>query len=197
MTIRALPFFITLLFFISACRETLQVPKPRTYPRVILPEKTYSKFEQTYCNFSFDYPDYGQVIRDSLFFGDKALNDCWFDIEFPDFNGFIHCTYYPLVKTGDLDKLIKDEFKMSDKHQVKADYIDELPIDKGDGTSGMIFEIEGAVASNLQFYLTDNKDHFLRGALYFKTKARPDSIAPVYNFIKEDISRMIGSLEWN
>ncbi len=187
---------IFVMVMLTACGETLQVPKPRTYPRVIFPEKTYNTFSEGYCDFSFDYPQYSQVIRDTLFFGEKPANDCWLDIEFPDFNGYLHCTYYPLVERGDLDKLIKDEFKMSDKHLARADYIDELPIDKGNGTSGMIFEIEGSVASNLQFYLTDSENHFLRGALYFKTKARPDSIAPVYDFIKEDVSRMIASLEW-
>jgi len=169
-----------------SCGETLEVPKPRTYPRIELPEKSYT----------FDYPEYARVIRDTLFFGELPADDCWLDIEYPEFNGYLHCTYYPLAKPGDLDKLIRDEFKLSDKHQVKADYIDEIPIDKRNGTTGMIFEPEGAVASNLQFYLTDSKSHFLRAALYFKTQARPDSIAPVYNFIKDDVSRMIASLEW-
>jgi len=189
-------YFVLIAVLTTACGETLQVPKPRTYPRIVFPEKAYTTFEEGFCDFTFDYPTYARVVRDSLFFGEKPADDCWLDVEYPDFNGYLHCTYYPLTKNSDLDKLINDEFKMSDKHQVKADYIDELPIDKGNGTSGMIFEIEGAVASNLQFYLTDNQDHFLRGALYFKTKARPDSIAPVYNFIKDDISRMIATLEW-
>jgi len=185
------------IIMITACGETLQVPKPRTYPRIEFPEKAYTTFDQGFCDFTFDYPTYAEVIRDSLFFGERPADDCWLDIHFPNFNGYIHCTYYPLQKAEDLDNLIRDEFKMSDKHQAKAEFIDELPIDKGNGTKGMIFEIEGAVASNLQFYLTDEEDHFLRGSLYFKTKARPDSIAPVYNFIKDDISKLIGSLEWN
>lgn len=189
--------FLLLAVLLTACAETLQVPKPRTYPRIEFPDKSYTTFTEGFCDFTFDYPKYSRVIRDSLFFGEKPLDDCWLDIEYPDFNGYLHCTYYPLVNKGDLDKLIRDEFKMSDRHLTKADYKDEFPIDKGDGTTGIIFEIEGAVASNLQFYLTDNKDHFLRGSLYFKTQARPDSIAPVYDFIKDDISRMIASLEWN
>lgn len=189
-------YFVLITVVATACGETLQVPKPRTYPRIEFPEKSYTTFTEGFCDFTFDYPEYARVIRDSLFFGEKPLDDCWLDIEYPGFNGYLHCTYYPLVKKDDLDKLVRDEWKMSDKHQVKADYQDQFPIDKGNGTTGMIFELEGAVASNLQFYLTDSQDHFLRGALYFKAKVRPDSIAPVYNFIKDDISRMIASLEW-
>lgn len=191
-----LVYCILFIVVLTACGETIQVPKPRTFPRIEFPEKSYTTFKGGYCDFTFDYPMYGKVVRDSLFFGEKPVNDCWLDVQYPEFNGYLHCTYYPLEKEGDLDKLIKDEWKMSDKHHVKADYSDQFPIDKRNGTTGMIFEIEGAVASNLQFYLTDNQNHFLRAALYFKTQARPDSLAPVYDFIKDDVSRMIASLEW-
>jgi len=125
---------LSITFLITSCGETLQVPKPRTYPRIVFPDKSYTSFEEGYCDFTFDYPTYADVIRDSLFFGEQPENDCWLDIHFPSFNGYVHCTYYPLNKTGDLNNLIRDEFKMSDKHQVKADFIDELPIDKGNGT---------------------------------------------------------------
>jgi len=178
------------------CRETLQIPKPRTYPKVDVPKKEYRKFDSGYCAFTFQYPVYSEVIRDTLFFGERPIDDCWFDIYFEHFNGNIHCTYYPFDSEEEYKKLISDEFKMADKHQVRADYIDELKISKPDGTEGMIFEIEGAAASNLQFYLTDTKHHFLRGALYFKTQARPDSIAPIYQFVKEDIIKLIDSFEW-
>lgn len=186
---------ISLLCF--GCQETLQVPKPRTFPKVEFPNKLYKPFTEGYCDFKFDYPVYAEVIRDTSFFGEKPINDCWFDVYFEMFNGNIHCTYYHFETDVELRKLVNDEFKMVDKHQVRADYIDELKIEKPNGTQGMIFEIEGAAASNLQFYLTDSENHFLRGALYFKTQARPDSLAPIYQFVKEDIIKLIDSFEWN
>ncbi|MBT8219467.1 MAG: hypothetical protein KJP00_06570 [Bacteroidia bacterium] len=182
--------------FIISCSDTLQVPKPRTYPKIEFPNKSYLIFDAPFCDFKFEYPAYSKVIRDTLFFGEAPLDDCWFDIYFEKFNGNIHCTYYPFSSETELLKLVSDEFKMADKHQVRADYIDEMKISKPNGTTGMIFEIEGATASNLQFYLTDTQKHFLRGALYFQTQARPDSIAPVYDFIKEDIIKLIDSFEW-
>jgi hypothetical protein len=48
----------------------------------------------------------------------------------------------------------------------------------------------------MQFFLTDTTRHFFRGALYFNTQARPDSLAPVTAFLKEDIAVMINSFEW-
>ena len=51
----------------------------------------------------------------------------------------------------------------------------------------------GPVASQLQFFLTDTAEqqHFFRGALYFYTEANTDSLAPVYDFMRKDVERMI------
>ena len=185
-----------ILILCTSCKETLQVPKPRTFPRIEFPEKAYQLLKKQECPFQFEYPKYAVAIKDSTSLRGPAPNDCWMDIHFPDLNGFIHCTYHTVGSDHRLKQLISDEFKLTDKHHVKAEFVDEINIDKGDGVKGMIFEIEGAVATNLQFYLTDEKDHFMRGALYFKTQARPDSIAPVYAFVKDDIIKMIDTFKW-
>ena len=85
---------------------------------------------------------------------------------------------------------------MVQKHNIKASYIEEFPIQKSESVLGFAFNIEGPAASPFQFYLSDNKQHFLRGALYFNTQARPDSLAPIFNFVKEDIMKMINTFEW-
>lgn len=188
--------FLGMVTLALGCQETLQVPKPRTYPRIEFPKKAYQTLRSAECPFQFEYPKYANAIKDSTSLRGPAPNDCWMDIHFPDLNGYIHCTYHTVGSEDRLNQLISDEFKLTDKHHVKADFVDEINIDKGNGVKGMIFEIEGAVATNLQFYLTDEKDHFMRGALYFKTKARPDSIAPVYAFVKDDIIKMIDTFQW-
>jgi hypothetical protein len=48
----------------------------------------------------------------------------------------------------------------------------------------------------LQFFLTDKKNHFFRAALYFNTQVRPDSLAPIYEFVKEDVFKLIETFEW-
>jgi hypothetical protein len=60
----------------------------------------------------------------------------------------------------------------------------------------MIYSIEGPSASPFQFYLTDSAQHFLRGSLYFNSRTNPDSLAPILNFVRIDLSHLINTFEW-
>jgi gliding motility-associated lipoprotein GldD len=87
---------------------------------------------------------------------------------------------------------------MTNKHNVKASYIEEFQVDRPeDKVYGVVFNVEGPAASTYQFFLTDSTKHFVRGALYFNTEARPDSLAPVAAFVREDLDRMVMTLKWN
>jgi len=61
---------------------------------------------------------------------------------------------------------------------------------------GVVYDIEGAAASPMQFFLMDSTSHFLRGALYFNHRPNPDSIAPVLEFIRADVMQLSQSLIW-
>ncbi len=193
-------YFLLLIgaFLLFACGDdTVYTPKPRAFPKVIYPERSYVKFQENYCDFNFEYPKHAKVVQDQDFFDEKALNPCWFDLSIDHFNATVHCSYFPIGKENTLDKLKNDAFVLANKHNIKANYIDELPIDKGDDVKGFLFSIEGPVATPLQFYLTDEKSHFLRGSLYFKTQAKPDSLAPIVDYVREDVLHMINTFYWN
>ena len=194
---RILLLVACILFLGSGCGDqAVLVPKPRAYPKVIYPERAYKDFESPYCDFTFKMPVYAEMVRDTLFFNEKPVNDCWFDILIPMFDARVHCSYYEVSKDNPLDKLRDDAFKMANKHSMKATFIDELKIEKPNNVSGFIFNIEGPAASPFQFFLTDEENHFLRGALYFNTQAEPDSLAPVIEFVKYDITEMVNTFEW-
>lgn len=191
-------FFFSIIFFFSCGDEVIFTPKPRGYPRVHYPEKSYQQFDEDYCNFTFEYPEYGVIQQDKDFFEEEPVHPCWFDIYYPAFDSRIYCSYYPITEENSLEKLQLDAFKMADWHLKKATYKEEIPFQKENNVKGMIFEVEGPVASHLQFYLTDSlgQEHFLRGALYFNTQARPDSLAPVYDFVKKDVQKILDTFEW-
>jgi gliding motility-associated lipoprotein GldD len=190
--------FIVLVFMISllACEEKVQVPKPRMYPKISFPEKAYETYNPANCPFVFDIPKYARAEQDTLFFDERPPNDCWTNIYFPDFNGQLYCSYYPVRNKQELEKLISDGHKISSKHIVRADFIDELPISKSNRVYGVLFSVQGASASGLQFYLTDSTRHFFLASLYFDAAVRPDSIKPVLSFIEQDIYQLIESFEW-
>ena len=187
--------FIAILF-VACGEEEAFTPKPRAYPRVQYPQKSYQNFDKNFCTFSFEYPTYAKIAKDTFFFDERPAEDCWFDLFIPHFDARVHCSYYPIQKNNTFEKLRDDAFTMVSKHNIKASYIDEFRIHKPNKVDGFAFNIEGPAASPFQFYLTDSTRHFLRGALYFNTQARPDSLAPIFDFVKEDIMHLINTFEW-
>ncbi len=190
----------TIVFLISSVfscgEEPILRPKPRAFPKVTFPEKNYQTFNEEYCQFTFEFPTYAEIQQDKAHLEKEDISDCWFDIYFPDFNCRLHCSYYEIGRVKTLDELKSDAFELMDWHNKKANYIDELKIERSESVQGFAFDIEGPAASPFQFYLTDNKKHFLRSSMYFNTEARPDSLAPITNFIKKDLIKMIDTFEW-
>lgn len=187
-----------MIALVVACSNGNQIvtPKPRGYPKVIYPPKAYQSFKAEYCGFSFEYPVYAEIQQDTSFFEEKPVNPCWFDIYYPAYSCRVHCSYYEIGAAKNFEELKSDAFELVDWHTKKANYIDELPIDRQNGTTGFAFEIEGPAASPFQFYLTDSLQHFLRAAVYFNTQAKPDSLAPIYQFVRKDVMQMIETFEW-
>ncbi len=190
--------FLLLALGLWGCEDYTSVPKPRAYPRVIYPEKAYKPFHETYCGFTFDQPLYATIEHDTTFFNEKAKDNCWFNITVKQLNAKIYCSYSPIHSRKDFDELVKDSYEMTNKHNVKASFIEEFQVDrKADHVHGVVFNVEGPAASSYQFFLTDSIKNFVRGALYFNTEARPDSLAPVVEFMREDLDRLVETLKWN
>jgi len=181
---------------VSSCGEGPVVPKPRTYPKLVFPEKEYVRYADDNCPYSFEVPTYAVVEKDSIFFGERAPNECWINIFYEEFNGQLYCSYFPVGSQAELESFMVDGYRIASKHTIKADFIDEYQIDRGPDMSGMAFEIEGPAASGFQFFLTDNKNHYFKASLYINAKIVPDSLAPIIEFLKPDVYHMIETFEW-
>lgn len=177
-------------FIFSGCKEK-NTPKPRGFFRIDLPEKEFKKLSLNYP-YSFDYPTCA-LIQEVKSIKDQKY---WLNIEYPEINGKIHISY--LAINNNFDQIIEDTRKLAYKHSIKADAITEKVFVRPEkDVYGILYEIEGNAASSVQFFLTDSVNHYLRGALYFNTEPNKDSLAPVINFVKEDIKVLIESFEWN
>ena len=84
------------------------------------------------------------------------------------------------------------------KHIPKANAIKQREYsDPAEKMYGLVYEINGSdAASSYQFYLTDSTKNFVRGALYFDLVPNNDSLAPVIDFLKKDVERMITTFRW-
>lgn len=183
---RVISGLITLL--IVACRPT-EAPKPYGYFRIQLPEQSYITVSDN-KPFAFELPVSARLVNRT--FPHEAY---WFDIEYPGLNAAIHVSYKP-VKSN-LAELSEDARKFVYKHSIQADDISEqVFVNQQNQVYGILYEIRGNTASNIQFVLTDSVRHFVRGALYFDNEPNKDSIAPVTNFIRTDIRRFIETFSW-
>lgn len=170
-------------------------PKPRGYFQINFPQKKYQAFNQLGYPYSFEYPVYAKVVKDSSFFGEATENDWWINIDFPQFNGKVYISYKEIGKNK-LDKLINDAFTMTNKHTTKAYSIDESSITNPNNVHGIFFKVGGDVATANQFFLTDSTKHFLRGALYFDATPNEDSLSIVNRFLIEDVKHLINTFKW-
>ncbi len=182
------------ILLMVACNSPY-VPKPTGYFKIDFPEKQYTRFSEPGFPYSFEYPVYAKIARDSSFFGDTPENPWWINIEFPQFKGKIYISY-KIIGQYKLDKLLNDAFKLTNKQSVKATYISDSLIHTPNGISGMFFRVSGNVATANQFFLTDSTKNFLRGALYFDTTPNQDSLKPVNNFLVEDMMHLINTFKW-
>lgn len=184
-------------FILLACgNDSVYIPKPRMYPKVTFPKGDLKKFDESYCHMTFDYPSYAYVERDNYFFEKEPIDPCWFNIQFKDLEGTLHCSYIPIENRAHYDRLINDSFRMVEEHNSKANFRKEEYIQNENGVGGLYFSLGGEVATNMQYVLTDTTQHFFRASLYFNSKVRPDSIRPIFDFVKKDVDEMIESFEW-
>lgn len=175
----------------SSCDNKQYQPKPRGYFRIDFPEKEYVRLD-TMKYYSFEYPVYSKVTPDYLSPQEKE----WVNVEFPSHKGTIHVSYKTI--NDNLNVYLEDSYLMMSKHLSRAMGIrDSIIINPEKDVYGLVYFLEGeGVASTLQFYLTDSTEHFLRGSLYFNVKTNNDSLAPVIDFITDDVRHMIETLEW-
>ncbi len=186
-------FLFIVIVFVAACQRG-DAPKPRGYLRIALPEKGYQLFDSVYP-YRFEYPRYADFVPDQR----ESAEPFWADIVFPDFKGRIHLSYKTVNDPTQLREYLEDARNFVHRHIPKATAIrGEVIIHPGNQVYGMLYQIRGKeAASPLQFYATDSVAHFLRGALYFNVRPNNDSLAPVIDFIEEDIRHLFSTMEWD
>ena len=170
--------------------------KKRGFFKIDFPQRSYRLFDQPGYPYSFEFPAYAKVTKDSTFFETKPENDWWLNIDLPLFAGRIYISYKEIGRNK-LDSLVNDAFTMSYKqHTYKASGIEPQPFVTSNNISGVYFTLSGNTATANQFFLTDSTKHFLRGALYFYATPNEDSLSVVNDFVKKDLEHLINTVKW-
>lgn len=203
---------IIFLFSVTAC-NSIYTSKKRGYFRIDLPEKIYVQFNNPGFPYSFEYPVYAHITRDSAYFENTPDNPYSINIDFPSFRGKIFMSYKTIggksvykIKTpsghkdsagvNSFENLVNDSYKLSYKNDIKANSITDSVMHTPNQLTGIFFSITGNVATANQFFLSDSTKHFLRGALYFDATPNEDSLKPVNDFLQSDMRHIINTLRW-
>jgi gliding motility-associated lipoprotein GldD len=174
---------LVILVFQSCKNET--IPKPKPYLKLQYPEATYVNYNFN-CPYTFEISNLATVhLRDN----------CWLKIEYPHLKATIHITYRSV--DNNLNEILTEVEKLTFEHTVKADVINAIPYENfNKKVYGKLYAVEGDVATNIQFRVTDSVKNVLAGALYFYAKPNYDSILPAIKYIEKDIIHLVESLEW-
>jgi len=170
---------------LTSCDENTY-PRPKGDVRLEYPDAKYSLLESDSINFSFEKSNQAKTIY---------KNQDWVDLLYPKMKATLHLTNKKIDNNS--DALLKDIQELTYKHTIKASGIIENPYhNENNNTDGMLYELTGDAASNIQFYIKDNKQNILSGALYFYAEPNSDSLAPAVAHIKKDVIMLMESISW-
>jgi gliding motility-associated lipoprotein GldD len=186
--------YICCFILLVSCNSSY-TPKPTGYFKINFPNHHYRSFDVPGYPYTFDYPVYARIVKDSTYFGEPTENPWWINVEFPDFNGRIYISYKEIGKIN-LDTLIRDAYRLSNKHNTMAYSIEDTAFVTPNSVYGVYFTVGGNVATANQFFVTDSVRHFLRGALYFDATPNADSLGIVNNFLLTDLKHLVNTLRW-
>jgi gliding motility-associated lipoprotein GldD len=199
--------------FITACNSPY-TSKKTGYFKIDFPEKKYQVFDELGFPYSFEYPTYAHIVKDSTYFDANPENNFWRNVDFTNFNAKIFLSYKRVggkalfkIKMHDgkykdsiginaYDKMINDAFNLTSKNEDVATSKKDSLFKTANNITGLLFKLGGNAATQRQFFMTDTTTNFLRGALYFYASPNADSVKPVVDFLQKDIDHLIETFKW-
>ena len=178
---------LTGLLCVSCRRHT--VPRPYGYYRIAIPDTAYQPLSKPYP-YTFALSANAEVREHT-----NPKERYWIEVHYPSLNADIHCSYKPVQ--GNLRALTDDAIEFVYKHAQIASAIPEKEFANPEANVyGVLFTLQGNTASPYQFFLTDSTRHFFRGAVYCNCPVNPDSLAPVFEYLQTDVTRLMETFAW-
>ena len=167
-------------------------PKPYGYFRITTPDTAYMPFDAKCPRYPYTFA----LSRNALV---KPRTDVdepyWINIYYPDLDATIHCSYKPVHHN--LRELTNDALEFVYRNASHATSIPEREYARPEAhVYGVLFDLEGNTASSCQFFVTDSTKNFFRASVYCNCPPNADSLAPVYEYLRKDVIRMVETFEW-
>jgi gliding motility-associated lipoprotein GldD len=184
--------YIFVLAVVCIACGRVNSPKPYGYYRISTPDTAYVPFEAQYPQYPYTFAlSRNAAVRPRA----DADEPYWINIWYPSLDATIHCSYKPVE--GNLRELTNDALEFVYRNASFANAIPEREYSHPEAdVYGVLFDLEGNTASSCQFFITDSTHHFFRASVYCNCPPNADSLAPVYDYLRTDVLRMIESFEW-
>lgn len=197
--------FLLLICLISCEEEQQFYPKKRAFHRIELPRVAYQQLASTYpfetknnkigeaYPYIFEYSKHAQIMPDTSFMAEPF----WIEMLYPTLNASVHISYKAINGNRRVfEEYINDALKLATKHGSRASSIEEMRSRTANGDGVMFYYLEGDVPTTFQYIVTDTVNHFFRAALYVPNSQKNDSLAPILDYVKEDMLYMLKTFDW-
>ena len=191
LNFKFLIFNLAVLLTCVACNH-VSTPRPYGYYRITTPDTAYLPFDARHANYpyTFDLSQNAEVRPRT-----DVTEPYWINIYYPALDATIHCSYKTVNRN--LRELTNDALEFVYRNASFANAIPEREYSHPEAdVYGVLFDLEGNTASSCQFFVTDSTHHFFRASVYCNCPPNADSLAPVYDYLRADVIRMVESFEW-
>lgn len=179
--------FLLVLLSCIACTK-VSTPKPYGYYRITVPDTAYSDFRVPTYPYTF-------ALSRNAVVQPRKDEPYWINLYYPALDATVHCSYKPV--RNNLRELTNDALEFVYRNASFATSIPEREYAHPEAkVYGVLFDLEGNTASSCQFFITDSTRHFFRASVYCNCPPNADSLAPVYNYLRTDIVKMVETFEW-
>ena len=182
---------LPLLLCVSCSKGS--IPKPYGYYRITVPDTAYTDFSSPSGGWGA-YP-YTFALSKNAVVQPRSDEPFWINLYYPALDATIHCSYKPVK--NNLRELTNDALEFVYRNASFANAIPEREYTHPEvRVYGVLFDLEGNTASSCQFFITDSVKHFFRASVYCNCPPNADSLAPVYEYLRTDIVKMVETFEW-
>ena len=167
-------------------------PKPYGYYRITVPDTAYVDFDKSYPTYPYTFAlSRNAVVKPRT----DVSEPYWINLFYPALDATVHCSYKPVQ--NNLRELTDDALEFVYRNASFANAIPEQDYMHPEArVYGVLFDLEGNTASSCQFFVTDSTSHFFRASVYCNCPPNADSLAPVYEYLRKDVVKMVESFEW-
>ena len=185
----------SVVLFVSCSSSS--VPKPYGYFRITTPDTAYTPFSLSLGEGRGEVFPYTFAVSQNAVVQPRTdvEEPYWVNIVYPSLNATVHCSYKPV--RNNLRELTEDALGFVYRNASFANSIPEREYAHPEAhVYGVLFDLEGNTASSCQFFVTDSTRHFFRASVYCNCPPNADSLAPVYNYLRTDVIKMVETFQW-